>query len=268
MRRTSTRAPCARFANARLYHSEVTGLDLSAQRTVLCSNRPPVPYDVLSINIGSTPGMQACAGRRGACGAGQTRRWLPCPFRGGAWTRVLAAQADARASVSSARALAASSCCSSLHHRLTFAMCVRAGHRSIAGLSFRHRHAHGRRCLPSLPAGTRRALHDGVMHAARRRDPCQLQGDGPSRADAVVLNDTDACSAFDEIFWTTRAEAAPWLQAIPVSALDAGRLHPRRPHAAKCLTSRSLRRRRRTAAIDGYRPAQIRRLRRAQRPRR
>ena len=44
----------AQFAGARLYHSEVTGLDLQNNR-VLCSNRPPVPYDVMSINIGSRP---------------------------------------------------------------------------------------------------------------------------------------------------------------------------------------------------------------------
>ncbi len=44
----------ARFANARFFHSEVTGLD-TVNRRVLCNNRPPVPYDVLSINTGSTP---------------------------------------------------------------------------------------------------------------------------------------------------------------------------------------------------------------------
>ena len=44
---------CA-YAGARLYHSAVVGIDRAAQ-TVLCNNRPPVAYDVLSINIGSAP---------------------------------------------------------------------------------------------------------------------------------------------------------------------------------------------------------------------
>lgn len=46
--------PLARFSGARLYHDEVVGLDL-ANRRIMCAERPPVPYDLLSLNIGSTP---------------------------------------------------------------------------------------------------------------------------------------------------------------------------------------------------------------------
>ena len=46
--------PLARFAGARLYQDEVIDLDLAGRR-VICRGRPPVPYDLLSLNIGSTP---------------------------------------------------------------------------------------------------------------------------------------------------------------------------------------------------------------------
>lgn len=49
------------FAGARLYRDEVIGLD-RVNRKVLCRNRPPVPYDVLSINTGSTPQLHDVPG--------------------------------------------------------------------------------------------------------------------------------------------------------------------------------------------------------------
>ncbi len=46
--------PLARFAGARFYHDTAVGLDLAEQR-IHCRNRPPVAYDVVSIDIGSAP---------------------------------------------------------------------------------------------------------------------------------------------------------------------------------------------------------------------
>jgi selenide,water dikinase len=43
-----------RFANAQFYRAEISGLDLSNKR-VLCKGRPPVTFDLLSINVGSVP---------------------------------------------------------------------------------------------------------------------------------------------------------------------------------------------------------------------
>ncbi|MDP2135516.1 MAG: hypothetical protein Q8J99_18085, partial [Sulfuritalea sp.] len=51
----------AQFAGARYYRDEVIGIDRAA-RKVICRNRPPVAYDTLSINIGSTPQLALVAG--------------------------------------------------------------------------------------------------------------------------------------------------------------------------------------------------------------
>ncbi|MCU0943104.1 MAG: polysaccharide biosynthesis protein, partial [Hydrogenophaga sp.] len=51
----------AAFAGARFIHGEVTGLDRANQR-VLLKGRPSVPYDLLSINTGSTPNVRRVDG--------------------------------------------------------------------------------------------------------------------------------------------------------------------------------------------------------------
>ncbi len=53
--------PLSRFAGARFYHDEVLGFDLT-NRTIQCRHRPDVSYDVLSVNIGSTPGFSHVPG--------------------------------------------------------------------------------------------------------------------------------------------------------------------------------------------------------------
>ena len=51
----------AAFAGARLYRDEVIGIDRAGQK-VICKSRPAVPYDQLSINIGSTPQLDSVPG--------------------------------------------------------------------------------------------------------------------------------------------------------------------------------------------------------------
>ncbi|MBT5194184.1 MAG: FAD-dependent oxidoreductase, partial [Rhodospirillaceae bacterium] len=53
--------PLCQFAGARLYNDTAVKIDTQAKR-VICHGRPAVPYDVLSINIGSTPSFNDIAG--------------------------------------------------------------------------------------------------------------------------------------------------------------------------------------------------------------
>jgi selenide,water dikinase len=53
--------PLAEFTQAQLLIDRVTGLDLKNDR-VLCRDRPPIAFDLLSINIGSTPATLSVPG--------------------------------------------------------------------------------------------------------------------------------------------------------------------------------------------------------------
>lgn len=54
-------ARLARFAGARFCHDEAVGIDL-AGRQVLCAGQAPVPFDVLSLDIGSRPNTAGTPG--------------------------------------------------------------------------------------------------------------------------------------------------------------------------------------------------------------
>ena len=67
---TYTRREChldlnvlARFARVRLIHATVERIDLQKKHVCLAGGRPPVAYDVLSINIGSAPQVQVDASK-------------------------------------------------------------------------------------------------------------------------------------------------------------------------------------------------------------
>jgi selenide,water dikinase len=194
--------PLCRFAGARLYRSEAIGLDLEAKR-VVCRDRPPVPYDVLSIDIGSTPSAREIPG--------VAERAIPVkPIDGflarfeAARDRIVAANGRARIGIVGAGA-GGVELMLALHHRLRRELAA-AGH-DPAVLSFVLFSATPE-ILPTFPAKMRRRFAEimgergiGIVTSAR----VAAVDNG-----AVRLEDGRTI-ALDEVFWTTRAAPAPWL---------------------------------------------------------
>jgi selenide, water dikinase len=204
--------PLCRFAHARLYHSEVTGLDLAGRR-VLCANRPPVPYDVVSINIGSTPGMQQVPGVAEHAVPVKPVDGFLARFEA-ARDRILAAGGRARIGVVGAGP-GGVELLLALQYRLQ--RDVRAAGHDPAGLSFVIV-TPSQDVLPSLPVETRRRFTAILLErGVEIRSHSKVTAVEPR---AAILNDHERI-ALDEVFWTTRAEAAPWLKETGLT-LDGG----------------------------------------------
>ena len=69
--------PLAQFAQARVIHASATGIDLDRRLIHLSGDRPPVAYDVLTIDIGSAPSTlpvsTGCAGESDANSADESK---------------------------------------------------------------------------------------------------------------------------------------------------------------------------------------------------
>ena len=70
-------APLAAFAGARLVHGAVTGLDLD-RNEALIDGRPPLAFDLVSLDIGSTPSAAAIRGAEHALPVKPVDRFLEC----------------------------------------------------------------------------------------------------------------------------------------------------------------------------------------------
>ena len=203
-------ARLARFAGARLYHQPAVGLDLD-RREVRCEGRPPVPWDLLSINVGSTPAF------RGVPGAAEVvvpvkpisrfvERWRRLR------ARVLSAEAPVRIGVVGAGA-GGVELLLAMQHALQQAL----GAERRALFPEMHLFGADETILPTRSRGVRRRL-ERVLRARGVRlhlgQPVAAVRDG-----AVVCGD-GAAVALDEILWVTQAGAPPWPRAAGL-AVDA-----------------------------------------------
>src|SRR6516225_3721319 len=202
--------PLARFAGARLYQDEAVGLDLANQR-IICRSRPAVPYDLLSINIGSTPNTTQTPGASkhaipvkpidGFIGRFRTMKERVIGRRGRACIAVVGAGAGGVELVLS------------VAHRLR---------REVSEAGFDAAELRfvlvtdAPDILPSFPRAFGAAFRD-VLTA---RGIAVVAGTAVTQVEAgrLVL-DGAAPVAADEILWTTQARPAAWLAGTGL-ALD------------------------------------------------
>ena len=199
------------FAGARLYRDEVIGLDRTGGK-VLCRNRPPVPYDRLSINIGSTPQLASVPGAEGRVVPVKpihqfNQRWLALLGRVQQHTQGVLRIAVVGAGAGGVELLLA------MQYRLQREFAALGRDASL--LQF-HLLGAESEILPTHNAGVRqrfmRVLTERGVRLHLGSQVTQVQANRLLCANGQVLE-------ADEIMWVTQAGGASWLQGTGL-ALD------------------------------------------------
>ena len=188
-------AKLARFANARFIAAEASGID-AAQRRILFPDRPPLRYDVLSINTGGVPGERFASGF--VTPVKPIGRFLPV------WRELTAGGAPPG--------------------RLGI---VGAGPGGVElALAINHRYP-GTRC--TLLDSDEEILR-GMAAKARRRLQDALKDRGISLVTGARVTETlegqliagDTSIGVDHALWTTGVEAPPWFAESGIDTDAAG----------------------------------------------
>lgn len=198
--------PLCRFAGARFVRADVIGIDTAAA-TVQLANRPPIAYDVVSINVGSTPALPA-----GLAADGTVLPVKPIDRFLTQWKglleRVRARRERTRIAVVGGGAGGV---------ELILAVRQKLGaERCDVSLSLL---TAGRDILTAHGAGVRRRF---------RRILAEHNIDLHTQAHVVAADPGRLCTdsgqefRFDEVLWVTEAAAAPWLAVTGIAVDDRG----------------------------------------------
>ena len=205
--------PLCRFAGARLYHDEAIGLDLEGRR-VLCRNRPPVPFDLVSLDIGSTPNTGDVPGAADHA--------VPVKPIDGFLERFAAMRARVLQRGGAARIGVVGGGPGGVELLLSVERRLRrdvaaAGHEASA-LRF-HLVARSRDILPAFPkrmqARFRAILAARGVEVRTGAAVIEVGDNGLELSDGTVLE-------LDEILWTTQAAPARWLRETGLALDDSG----------------------------------------------
>jgi len=202
------------YAGARFVRAQVTGIDREA-RQVLLQGRPPLDYDLLAINTGSTPQLAQVPGA-----ADHAIAVKPIAAFNARWLQLLA---KVRAGLGPRRIAVVGAGAGGVE--LLLAMQYRLGNECKAlGLPAPQftLFSAAPEILPTHSAGVRaRFMHTlqarGVqVHAGARVQAVSATGVQLLRTVAPALEQVDA----DAVFWVTQAAGGSWLESTGL-ALDA-----------------------------------------------
>ena len=202
----------ARFADARSIVDEATGLD-PANRRVLFARRPPVSYDVLSIDIGSTPNVTVAGAAEHAIPVKPIDQFLA------RWTalsaRLLETTAPTRIAVVGGGAGGVELLLAVQHH---VAKLRRDAGRDVARLEY-HLFTDSSEVLPTHNPTARR-IFERIL---RERGIRVHVGTAVVEVLPSQMRTADGEShQIDEVLWTTQAAAAPWLAESGLAVDSAG----------------------------------------------
>ncbi|MBT9311538.1 selenide, water dikinase SelD [Leptothoe kymatousa] len=203
--------PLTRFANCRLIMDEVVNIDPQQQR-IHCRHHPPMAYDALSIDIGSTPGTVAVPGAKEY---GIPAKPVPRLLR--AWHDYLETLAGASAATIGIVGGGVGGVELALNMQVRLQQVVGPG----ANIHVFHR---GGRLATGRSRATQRQLakifRDRHIHTHLSESVCGLASNAP---DAVQVHCESGLSVTcDRVFWVTNASAAPWLSHTGLSVGEDG----------------------------------------------
>ncbi|MDR9454509.1 MAG: selenide, water dikinase SelD [Spiribacter sp.] len=203
----------AEFAGARFLRTEATGIDRAGQQ-VICSDRPAIPYDRLSINIGSTPKLSDTGGAADHAVAVKpihrfNDRWLAL------LERVRSTPGPMRIAVVGGGA-GGVELLLAMQHRLRSELKALKQNPDLLAFALFTR---GRTVLPTHAPNVQRRFAR-VLGERGVAVHCNAEVTG---VDATGLTTVDGQHHHaDEVVWVTRAGGAPWLRDTGLALDDSG----------------------------------------------
>lgn len=209
--------PLTRFANCRLIMDEMIGLDPEGQK-IICRNHPPIAYDALSIDIGSTPTKSQVSGA-----AEYAIPAKPVPTLLKSWASYLATVEAKLAKDPQTTATISIVGGGVGGVEMAFAMQVRLQQLMERGHSQQQIAVHIFQRGPHLAKGRNRLTQWMVERLCKEHQIFVHTGETVCEVTAKAVRcESGLVVACDRTFWVTNASAPPWLKGSRLALTDSG----------------------------------------------